>query len=49
MYITVCVCERSLAIFKSLDLQPLKASMGLAGNNPVFLCLDARVSWQIQA
>lgn len=38
----LCVfCERSLAIFKSLDLKPLKASMGLAGNNPVFLCLDA--------
>lgn len=30
-------CERSLAIFKSLDLQPLKASMGIAGNDPVVL------------
>lgn len=30
-------CERSLAIFKSLDLKPLKASMGIAGNNPVVL------------
>ena len=36
MYNYCCVfCERSLAIFKSLDLKPLKASMGVAGNNPV--------------
>lgn len=38
-------CARSLAIFKSLDLQPLKASMGIAGNHPVFP-LDASASWQ---
>lgn len=36
MYNYCCVfCERSLAIFTSLDLKPLKASMGVTGNNPV--------------
>lgn len=49
MYNYCCVfCARSLAIFKSLDLEPLKASMGIAGNHPVFP-LDASASWQTQA
>lgn len=49
MYNYCCVfCARSLAIFKSLDLEPLKASMGIAGNHPVFPS-DASASWQTQA
>lgn len=46
MYNYCCVfCARSLALFKSLDLKPLKASMGIAGNHPDFP-LDASASWQ---